>query len=197
MTYRDVTVNGVDAREIVIDNKELAARLVSPVESVDAELLKRCIHRLCEAVNCRYAFAVLPLCVKGDICLLGDMELASSDLARCLQKKPCSKALLIAVTLGDGADRLLARMALTSTAEHFITDACASAMAEALFKKAVADLLGKDHCPPFSPGYGNLSLGVQKDVLSRLNGSSLGVTLDDSLLMHPLKSITAIVGICD
>lgn len=196
MMYCDVTVNSVDAREIVIDNKELAARLSSPVESIDRGVLNDCIRQLCKAVNCRYAFAFLPICIKDDICMLGDMKLVSSDLARCLQKKPCSKALLLAVTLGDGADRLLARMALKGTAEHFITDACASAMAEGLLQKAVNDLLG-EHCPPFSPGYGNLSLSVQKDVLSRLNGSRLGISLDTGLLMHPLKSITAIVGACD
>ncbi|MBR3258643.1 MAG: vitamin B12 dependent methionine synthase, partial [Eggerthellaceae bacterium] len=46
------------------------------------------------------------------------------------------------------------------------------------------------------PGYGDLPLEVQPDLLGLLDASRrLGITLSDSLLMSPTKSVTAIVGL--
>ena len=49
--------------------------------------------------------------------------------------------------------------------------------------------------PRFSPGYGDLSLEVQKEIFSLLDcPRKIGVSLGDSLLMTPSKSVTAIIG---
>ena len=48
----------------------------------------------------------------------------------------------------------------------------------------------------FSPGYGDLSLEVQKPLLTALDSSRrAGITLLDSLLMVPSKSVSAIIGV--
>ena len=50
--------------------------------------------------------------------------------------------------------------------------------------------------PRFSPGYGDLPLEMQKDIFSLLGcPSNVGITLNESLIMSPSKSVTAIVGI--
>ncbi len=50
--------------------------------------------------------------------------------------------------------------------------------------------------PRFSPGYGDLTLLAQKDIFAVLDcGKRIGLTLNDSLLMSPSKSVTAFVGI--
>ena len=47
----------------------------------------------------------------------------------------------------------------------------------------------------FSPGYGDLPLAMQQDVMEALDcGRTVGITLTDSLLMTPSKSVTAIIG---
>ena len=52
--------------------------------------------------------------------------------------------------------------------------------------------------PRFSAGYGDLSLSVQKDIFSVLDcARKIGLTLNDSLIMSPSKSVTAVVGISD
>ena len=52
--------------------------------------------------------------------------------------------------------------------------------------------------PRFSPGYGDFSLECQRQLVSALDlGRRIGVTLTDSLLMAPSKSITAVIGISD
>ncbi len=47
----------------------------------------------------------------------------------------------------------------------------------------------------FSPGYGDLSLEIQKVIYDILNLEKLGITLTDSYLMIPQKSVIAITGI--
>lgn len=50
--------------------------------------------------------------------------------------------------------------------------------------------------PRFSPGYGDLPLEFQREFLQILETpKKIGVTLTDSLLMMPSKSVTAIIGI--
>lgn len=50
--------------------------------------------------------------------------------------------------------------------------------------------------PRFSPGYGNLPLQIQKDIISVLDcPKQIGLTLNSSMLMSPTKSVTAITGI--
>ena len=50
--------------------------------------------------------------------------------------------------------------------------------------------------PRFSPGYGDLSLELQRDIFRLLDCQrQIGVTLGDSLLMSPSKSVTAIIGV--
>ena len=48
----------------------------------------------------------------------------------------------------------------------------------------------------FSPGYGDLSLDLQKTVFELLNPEKhIGITLTDGMLMTPMKSVSAFIGI--
>ena len=50
--------------------------------------------------------------------------------------------------------------------------------------------------PRFSPGYGDLPLTLQREILRALDSPrTLGITLNRSLLMSPSKSVTAIIGL--
>ena len=50
--------------------------------------------------------------------------------------------------------------------------------------------------PRFSPGYGDLPLAVQREFMTLLDCAHLiGINLNESLLMSPSKSVTAIIGI--
>ena len=49
--------------------------------------------------------------------------------------------------------------------------------------------------PRFSPGYGDLPLVVQKEFMTLLDCAHLiGINLNESLLMSPSKSVTAVIG---
>ena len=79
----------------------------------------------------------------------------------------------------------------------FVYDAVGSALAESVCDEAEKMIKKNLKCRPrFSPGYGDFPLSVQRDVLSLVNAERLvGITLTDTNLMLPQKSITAILGI--
>ena len=57
---------------------------------------------------------------------------------------------------------------------------------------------GKYIRPRFSPGYGDFSIQHQKAVLAMLEASKrIGVTMTDSYMLTPTKSVTAVIGIGD
>lgn len=50
--------------------------------------------------------------------------------------------------------------------------------------------------PRFSPGYGDLPINMQKDIFAALDcPRKIGLSLNESLLMSPSKSVTAIIGV--
>lgn len=191
----NVTAVSVDSKQIAIDKNEAAVRLKIP-RNYTNETVSRCEENLRRVLNCKYAYINVSVQMKSDnICDLGFGAIESYDLAKTL--KGCNEAYILGVTIGIGADRLISRLAVTSPAESFITDALASAAAESLCEYADNILRGEGEKPfRFAPGYGDMPLSYQPAVLEALNADyTLGIRLNSSLLMTPMKSITAILGI--
>ena len=98
----------------------------------------------------------------------------SKDLAKSL--KGCKQVIVFAATIGLELDRYIAKF------QHVSANA---------FCKEMAGCTKR-----FSPGYGDLPLETQKDIFALLDcGKYIGVSLNESLLMMPSKSVTAIFGI--
>ena len=197
MKSKNVSTVNVPSDKIIIDRLEAALRLKIPPEYTD-ENIAGCEEKLRQALMCRYAYVKVPVALKdGKICGIGFGKIESRDLAEALFG--CSSAYILGVTAGIGVDRLISRLSVISKAQCFITDALASAAAESLCEYADNELRGTGKKPlRFSPGYGDLPLSVQPDVLEMLNASeTLGITLNSSLLMTPVKSVTAVMGIPD
>lgn len=184
----------IPAAALQPDLGELAARLQTKRE-LAAEGTAECLRELKKAIQCRYAYTRVPVLRPAENMLeLGFGSFESKNLYKNLDG--CGEAFLFAVTLGVGVDRLLMRLSATSGAKHFITDALASALAEAACEQLDAEIKGDLLCAPrFSPGYGDLPLALQKPLLQYLQGQKIGIHLTENLLMVPTKSITAIMGI--
>ncbi len=184
----------IESESLPLNSREAALRLGCPADTV--AIADECLAELKEALLCRYAYCRLSVAhPKEGVVDLGFGSLPSSDLIKNLQD--CREAFLLAVTLGAGVDRLLLRLSRLSPARHFVTDALASALAEAACDRAEEAITqGIPHRPRYSPGYGDLSLAVQPALLQTLNAEKLlGITVSDTLLMSPTKSITCIIGI--
>ena len=125
---------------------------------------------------------------------------SSKGLARCLRGS--REAVMMAATVGIGTDRMIARAQRESAARALLWQALGAERVEALCDTFCADLLkesadpGIRETPRFSPGYGDLPLEKQKDFVRILDCSrQIGVSLSETLLMTPSKSVTAIFGI--
>ena len=131
---------------------------------------------------------------------IGTFPLDSRDLARRLAN--CREVFLLAATAGVALDRYIARQGALSPARALAAQAIGTERTEALcdaFCKEMNTTLAAEHArltPRFSPGYGDLSLDAQRALFALLSPEKhVGVTLTDTLLMSPTKSVTAIVGI--
>ncbi len=185
----------IPENEIIIDSLELAARLKTRKGYTDDTII-RCERELRKVVQCRYSAVRVNVGFPGEGFInLGFGTFKSLDLYKNLSG--AKEAFIFAVTIGMGVDRLLMRLYSLSVAEHFISDGIASAMAEAACDRANEILAkGLNVRQRFSPGYGDFPLELQPKVLEAVNaGRLLGITLGNSLLMTPKKSITAVMGI--
>ena len=108
---------------------------------------------------------------------------------------------LFAATIGIEVDRLIKRTELTKMSDAVIYQAAGAAMIEAYCDEVNEELNQEAHKnneflkPRFSPGYGDLALDHQKDFMRILQMDKIGISLLESLLMVPSKSVTAIIGI--
>ena len=184
----------IDAADVALDKGELKRRL-QVSKDFDVAVFESCINKVVDASMPKCCHIKVPVSVADDRVDLDFVTVESSDLAKNL--KGCNSAFVFAVTTGMGVDRLLTGLSLLSPSEFFICDAVGSALAESVCDIADDMIKGSLECKPrFSPGYGDLPLSVQRDVLTALNAEKLlGITLTDTNLMIPQKSITAFIGI--
>ncbi len=129
-----------------------------------------------------------------------ELVINSKNLADNL--KQCPKVVLMAATIGIGADKLLNKYELINITKASVTQSCAASYIEAfcnmlqenIRKQMIADNLYLR--PRFSPGYGDLPLETQNDIFLALECTKrIGLTLTQSLLMYPTKSVTAFIGL--
>jgi len=125
------------------------------------------------------------------------IEIKSKMLLNTL--KNCSEVIVFAATVGIEIDRLIAKYGRISPSRALIFQAIGAERIEALCDTFCKDLENEkkmNSSPRFSPGYGDLPLSVQKYIFDVLDCSKhIGLTLNDSLLMSPSKSVTAFVGL--
>lgn len=176
--------------DVNIDPRELRARLLGADDSDTLAIAAECERELRACAECFYTFAETAVKISDDEVELGFGPIKSKALS--LNLSGCDKAFVAAVSIGHGVDRLLRRMSVISASRHFVTDAVASAFIEGLCDR-VQSLLPKKTGVRFSPGYGDLPLSIQRPLLKFLGNT--GISLTQSDLMIPSKSVTFIVGI--
>lgn len=163
-------------------------------------LLDECLKEALPRLTYRVCYAVFPLARVGEELDLGFARTSSAALRKCLEG--CGEVAVFAATVGLELDRLLARYGRLSPAKALLLDAVGTERAESLCDVFCADLAaeaateGKETTRRFSPGYGDLPLTLQRDIFRVLDPARrIGLTLNDSLLMAPSKSVTALVGL--
>lgn len=129
-----------------------------------------------------------------------ELDLAGSTALGMLAG--CDRAVLLACTLGARFDAKLLAIQARDMAKAVIYNALGSAFVEAGCDQAERDIAARFPdlflTDRFSPGYGDLPLDIQPALCAALDtGRRLGVTVTPSLLMNPVKSVTAVIGLSD
>lgn len=165
-----------------------------PDEAVQA-LLLRCAEPLLAAASPRAVW------LEADVQTLAEAGiLRGEDVLRHLAG--CQEAVLLAVTLGSGADAQIRRAGVGDIAAAAASDALGSALAEQAADAAEAWLRrwaageGKYLTGRYSPGYGDWPLDVQQLVARALDTPRrAGICVTETGLLTPRKSITALLGL--
>ena len=135
-----------------------------------------------------------PVFISGDEIDFGFTKVKSKDLAKNL--KTCKEAFVFVATIGIETDRMLSKYSLISPSYANKIQAVGAAAIERFCDEFCRHFEETELCPRFSPGYGDLPIEVQKDILLALDSErKIGVHMTDSFLMLPTKSVSAIVGI--
>lgn len=161
-------------------------------------LAKKCIEEIRPAY--RACYNVMPVVVGEEGVDVGACHAPGRALSKNLAG--CGKAIIFAATIGFEPDRQRERAQVSSPAMALAFDAAGTAAVEAycdlLFARWKEDYAaeGRYIRPRFSPGYGDLPLEFQRPLLGLLDSQrKAGITLTETLMMVPGKSVSAIVGI--
>lgn len=162
------------------------------------ELLNSCINEVSGKLTYKVCYEKFDIQESECGVIFQFSELVSKDLKKNLSG--CKSAIIFVATIGVEIDRLIAKYAVVSPSRALMFQAIGAERIESLCNVFNAFIKEKEKGtrPRFSPGYGDFSLDFQKEIFSVLDCyRKIGVSLNNSLLMSPSKSVSAIIGITD
>lgn len=170
-------------------------------DSPDAEaILAECISESESTLSFRLCYGEYPLTRVENLLDFGFARVESAKLSEHLLG--CSSVIVVTATLGIGIDRLISKYSRLSQAKALILQGLGAERIEALLdlfceeQRREKTAHGMALTARFSAGYGDLSLEFQREIFKALDCErKIGLTLNDSLIMSPTKSVSAIIGI--
>ncbi len=139
--------------------------------------------------------------IRGAVCYedMSSVSALSPTLVRFTES--CTVTLTAAATVGIGLDRLLRKYSTLSPSRAVMMQAIGTERVEAVldaFSAQYAAERGLHVKGRISPGYGDIPLSLQREVTALLQCEKrIGVSVNDSLLLSPSKSVTAFIGFAD
>ena len=165
------------------------------------EMVNRAIALLSERCRPKNTSRIVEISAgTGDIRLEGGTVIYSESIARVMSD--CSRMLVFGATLGTEADILIKRETAANIAMGAVMQATAAAYIEEYCDELQTELNkrfsaeGEPLGDRFSPGYGDFALEYQRELFAILDcPRRIGLTLTDSFIMIPSKSVTAVIPI--
>lgn len=150
------------------------------------------------APECLYRYFPIVRTENGLVLFGAGLTLTGKSAAHMLED--CESAVLLAGTLGFPFEAALRERTGKDMGEALLLDAAGSAFLETVLddaeEKIKAALPGKFLTDRFSPGYGDLPLALQPLILEALGAEKrLGIHVNESFMMTPSKSVTAVLGV--
>lgn len=193
-----MNISQVNKKEIY---RYLGYRNILPDENVN-KLINEVLDDASKIITPRYMAQRFRIRIANNIVYIADSEICFESTNLSDNLKQCDETYLFAATLGTAADNYIHKLSLTNMAKASVAQACFAALIEEFCNETQNELRkevlkeGLYLKPRYSPGYGDLKLETQKSFFSLMEITKrLGVTLTDSMLMYPTKSVSAFIGI--
>ena len=157
--------------------------------------------QICQAAKPRWAYRVFQLTLEeGGVRLSCGLLLPGRDLKAHLAG--CHQVVLFCATLGAQVDALIRKAESGDMLQALSMDCAAAAAVEQVCDQIELELQGKfPGCSfpfRFSPGYGDLPLSLQGELLNLLDAPRrVGLTATSSHILLPRKSVTAFLGVSE
>lgn len=182
-----------------VDINEVLRYAAIPRAGRTSELLRlaeNAVAEACGLIQGKVCFATVSASASENVTKLGFAAWHSADFAHYVGD---SETLIVfAATVGLSIDRLITAKSSMSPASAHMLEAVGNERIEALcdaFCAEAALRFGKLKTR-YSPGYGDLALEAQRDIFKLLDPPRrIGLTLNDSLMMSPSKSVTALCAV--
>lgn len=174
------------------DGENISNELKKEIFSTIQECLPKLSYSVC--------FIKTPIKIMDNTVDFGFGSVKSNSLSSHLAY--CKDAVIFASTIGLEIDRLIFKYGKISPLKSLILNAFGTERIESLcdcFYDFIKDESNKQNIKTksrFSAGYGDFPLSFQKDIFSVLKPENkIMLTLNDSLIMSPSKSVTAVIGL--
>ncbi len=190
-----------------IDKKEALRYAGHKAEEISPQLNEKFekIYKLCQSyIKPNYALARVKICNDEKAVRIEntDIVLPGEDIKKHLDG--CNECYILCATAGFGADGFIRSMQGLDTVSGLFADGCCTRAVEsycdAIEKELRAELKKENKflTRRYSPGYGDFPFTIQPEILRLLNTEkTIGVTCNESCIMSPSKSVTAIMGIAN
>lgn len=166
--------------------------------------INECIKLTKDKINPRYMLRVYPILRKKENNVIevkgSSLKFSSKDIYKLL--KNCDECIIIATTIGMEIEKEIRKHSYTELTKSIILDACATTAIEELCDLIQENLnlklsnQGKYITNRYSPGYGDLPIDTNIEIINLLNSSKeIGLTITENKIMIPRKSVIAIIGI--
>lgn len=165
-------------------------------------LIKECEREILAAARPRYIYKVLNIREEAEGVRVEDTNhiLRGNSIKEHL--KGCSRAVILCATLSGDMDRLIRITGIKDMAKAVVMDAFAGVAIEQVCDKAELNIkrefTDKYFTYRYGFGYGDLPIEQMPEFLKILNtGKTIGVSVNDSNMMSPAKSVACVIGISD
>ncbi len=164
-----------------------------------AEQTDQALAEAWPCLNPRGVYAVYDVASRTAHSLKLDETTISGNIGEYLEA--AGRVAVFAVTVGEEISRRAEAAAKNGDAfSAWVTDAAGSwaaeAAADALMARLRRHLRDEEELTlRYSPGYCGMEIGQQRKLFELVRADAIGVTLMPSMLMHPLKSISGLVGL--
>ena len=191
-------------KEIFSDGTTQIARSLGYTRSAGpsaeiSTLIEKASLEMQAVLNPQAVFEIFDLTAETEKITFADVTINSRNLGENL--KGCTKIVLLAATIGPQPDRLILKNSRTNPAYASVLHAAGAVLIEQLVDfvndeiKKIARENGQQTRPRYSPGFGDVPLQIQRDFFRLLPCARIGLSLMDTLIMAPEKSVTAFVGL--